>query len=476
MGVIVKLLALWYKCLFVVTFPQNSKEQLCKFYTQFFCCILASTNSYFLKVFWNKLRIFILQALKENYRAGSLPISLRQLIISCIPKGDKPRDNLKNWRPISLASVLYKLGSSVIASHIKKVLPKLISTTQTVFLDGRFIVESSCVIYDLMNFTEDNKIDGLLMLIDLEKTFDSISWKFMYLVFEKLGFTSNLIKWVQLFDTDISASILQFGVLSEFFSIKRGCKQGDPLASYLFLLCGQILYLLIENNNNIKGIPIKNTEFKISQFTDDTTLILEGNESSLDAALDTLEVYGTLSGLRMNSSKCKMIRIGRKKHSKDKLNCKCHFDWNNDNFSLLGLHFHVNLDQMAEINYSLAIKIKLKYHILLEKKIIDPYGENYCDKNTHPVKIESFVYDHSSTSEGVLQKIDNLLYNFLWDGKPDKVSRAQICQNYANGGLKMINTELFVKALKLTWLWRLITTQNSQWSTLFQLTISSIKK
>ena len=45
-----------------------------------------------------------------------------------------------------------------------------------------------------MNYTEDNKIDGLLMLIDFEKALDSIIWKFMYLVLDKLGFTSNLIK------------------------------------------------------------------------------------------------------------------------------------------------------------------------------------------------------------------------------------------------------------------------------------------
>ena len=37
------------------------------------------------------------------------------------------------------------------------------------------------------------------------------------------------------------------------------------------------------------------------------------------------------------------------------------------------------------------------------------------------------------------KEINNLLYNTLWDGKSDKVCRAQICQSYANGGLKMIN-------------------------------------
>ena len=142
---------------------------------------------------------------------------MRQLAITCIPKGDKPRDNLKNWRPISLASVLYKLGSSVIASRIKKVLPKLISTTQTGFLQGRFIGESTRFIYDLIKYTEDNKMDGLLMLIDFEKAFDSISWKFMHLVLEKFGFTDHLIKWVRLFNTNINASVLQFGTLSDFF-------------------------------------------------------------------------------------------------------------------------------------------------------------------------------------------------------------------------------------------------------------------
>ena len=329
----------------------------------------------FIKFFWVKLRIFILRALNESYKTGCLPLTMRQLVINCIPKGDKPRDNLKNWRLISLASVLYKLGSSVIASRIKKVLPKLISTTQTGFLQGRFIGESTRLIYDLIKYTEDNKIDGLLMLIDFEKAFDSISWKFMYLVLEKFGFTDHLIKWVRLFNTNINASVLQFGILSDFFQINRGCKQGDPLAPYLFLLCAQILYLLIDSNKMIKGITIKNIEFKISQFADDTTLILDGNESSLTAALNTLEIFGSLSGLKMNSSKSKMIWIGRKKHSKDKLNCNVHFDWNKDCFSLLGLEFHVDLDKMDEINYNLAL-IKVKKTIAFwKKRSLTPLGK-----------------------------------------------------------------------------------------------------
>ena len=188
----------------------------------------------FFKIFWCKLKYFVQRVLNASYINGILPLTLRQIIINCIPKGDKARHFIKNWRPISLISVLYKLASSVIASRIKPILPKLISGTQTGFINGRFIGDSTRLIYDLMNYADDKRITGLLMLIDFEKAFDSISWQFIYKTLEHLGFHDGLIKWVKLFNKDIKATVLQVGVMSEFLNIERGCKQGDPLAPYIF--------------------------------------------------------------------------------------------------------------------------------------------------------------------------------------------------------------------------------------------------
>ena len=56
--------------------------------------------------------------------------------------------------------------------------------------------------------------------------------------------------------------------------------------------------------------------YKITQFADDTTLILDGSERSLLSALNTIEIFGTVSGLKMNKSKTKLIWIGRKKFQK----------------------------------------------------------------------------------------------------------------------------------------------------------------
>ena len=186
-------------------------------------------------------------------------------------------------------SVLYKLLSSAIAERLKTVLDKLVSKCQTGFIKGRYSGESTRLIYDIMNYTEVKNKNGLLMLIDFEKAFDSISWKFMYNILQFLGFSESFIRWIKLMNTDLNASILQAGVKSDLFPIERGCKQGgsnSPL--FIPFVWANILHYMIEVNVKIKGIIIDSVEIKITQFADDTTLVLDGSQSSLKAALNTL--------------------------------------------------------------------------------------------------------------------------------------------------------------------------------------------
>ena len=70
----------------------------------------------FFKVFWSELQAIMLRSLNYAYKKGEFSPSLRTCIISCIPKGNKPRECLKNWRPISLLSVSYKIASLAIAN------------------------------------------------------------------------------------------------------------------------------------------------------------------------------------------------------------------------------------------------------------------------------------------------------------------------------------------------------------------------
>ena len=58
---------------------------------------------------------------------------------------------------------------------------------------------------------------------------------------------------------------------------------------YLFILCAEIL--AIKNNKKIKGIKINNKELILTQYADDTLVILDGSEESLNETLSELENY-----------------------------------------------------------------------------------------------------------------------------------------------------------------------------------------
>lgn len=86
------------------------------------------------------------------------------------------------------------------------------------------------------------------------------------------------------------------------------------------LLCAEILSIKIKNNENITGIKVNNTQYLISQYADDTSIILNGSEKSLRATMKEIDDYYKLSGLKINQENFQIVCIGSKKYSEEK-NC-----------------------------------------------------------------------------------------------------------------------------------------------------------
>ena len=97
----------------------------------------------FFKFFWSDLKEIIFKSINCIFSKKELPISQRLGIISCLPKGEKPRQFLKNWRPITLLNVMYKLISGCLSNRIKSCINDLISDTQSGFIKGRYIGENT---------------------------------------------------------------------------------------------------------------------------------------------------------------------------------------------------------------------------------------------------------------------------------------------------------------------------------------------
>ena len=81
-----------------------------------------------------------------------------------------------------------------------------------------------------------------------------------------------------------------------------------------------------------------------------------------------------------------------------------------------------------------------------------------------------YILSPLPTNHNAIGEIHNILFNFLWDGKGDKIKRDIMISDYENGGLRMIDIKLFNKALKLSWIKKYLDTENhGKWKLLFDL-------
>eukprot|EP00745_Piridium_sociabile_P023672 TRINITY_DN36_c0_g2_i3.p1 TRINITY_DN36_c0_g2~~TRINITY_DN36_c0_g2_i3.p1 ORF type:complete len:188 (-),score=17.16 TRINITY_DN36_c0_g2_i3:34-597(-) len=174
------------------------------------------------------------------------------------------------------------------------------------------------LIYDLMTYLDIRKLPGLLLCLDFQKAFDSLDWQFLFKSLRAYGFGEQLCKWIRTFYENIKSAVIVNGQTSKWFDIERGCRQGDPLSPYLFVLCAEILAIMIREDTNIKGIVINNKEHKISQFADDAQLLNSGDKKSFERSIDLITRFGNVSGLQLNEEKTQAVWLGIKKHSRVK--------------------------------------------------------------------------------------------------------------------------------------------------------------
>ena len=150
------------------------------------------------------------------------------------------------------------------------------------------------MVSDLIEKTKRDNILGLLVLLDFEKAFDSLEWNFIESTLIYFGFRKSIINWFKTFYCDISSYIIYNGHLSNSFKIQRGVRQGDPLSPYLFILCVELLSAALKASPDIQGLVIEDSEYLISQYADDSTLIFGDDEKSLNTALKVIDNFASL--------------------------------------------------------------------------------------------------------------------------------------------------------------------------------------
>ena len=391
-----------------------------------------------------------------SFEKNRLSVSQRLGIISIIPKGEKDKRFLKNWRPLCLLNSLYKLVSGTISERIKPALDSIIHGDQKGFVAGRYIGEVVRTTFDIIQYAKDTNRSGILLLIDFEKAYDSISFKFINQALKFLNFGENMIKWINILLNDFKAVINHCGNVSESFAIKRGCRQGDPIACYLFIISIEFLAHKLREEKDVEGFQVENISHLLEIYADDLSLFLNPKEKSLRKVIEILNDFYKISGLKISVSKTKAVWFGSNFNSDIMLCPDLKLEWVKT-FTLLGIDFTNNLVNM-ESNF---IKKLAQVEKLLGGwfyRYLTPYGKVVIIKTLALSKLSDAALVVPNPSKQMLKQIECLFFKFIWNNKSEKVSREHSKLPEKYGGLNVPDIESFWLSFKFSWLRRLLNT------------------
>ena len=150
----------------------------------------------FYKKFLPILRNLLTDVFNQCYHNDKLIMSQRIAVMSLIHKKDD-KDDIANYKPISLTNVDYRILTFVLANRLQKVIGKIINDDQTAYIKGRFMGNNVRLVSDVIDYYDILNKSGILLAIDFRKAFDSIEWNFIYKSLESLNFGQSFINWIK---------------------------------------------------------------------------------------------------------------------------------------------------------------------------------------------------------------------------------------------------------------------------------------
>ena len=143
-----------------------------------------------------------------------------------------------------------------LASRLKKVLPNLILRQQTAYVKNRFTGESGRLIAQITEITDILNKEGFLVIIDIEKAFDSLNHTFVFSVLKKFGFGCNFVSTIEFLISKQESFVINGGNTTEYFHFEKGAGQGDLISAYIFILALEGLSFLVKDNKDIRSLNI----------------------------------------------------------------------------------------------------------------------------------------------------------------------------------------------------------------------------
>jgi exonuclease III len=423
---------------------------------------------------WPMIRTEVWEILEDSRTTGEVLRAFNATFLALIPK-EGQANRPKQYRPIALCNVIYKLLTKVIARRLKPILPTIISPEQSGYVEGRQILDSIILAHEVIHSLQKTKTPGMLLKLDISKAFDKLSWEYMKAMLIAFGFDQNWVTWILNLTSSAFFSLLINGVPSKPFSPSRGIRQGDPLSPFLFIIMAEGLSRSIHaalENNLLTGLPLHGLTPPIShsQFVDDTLLMGSPTAREANSLKEILQLFSDASGLECNKDKSQIFFFNTPLPIQLHISAILGFKRSSLPSKYLGIplidsaHKHSSWENLLS-SFSKRLSswtfraLNLPSRLVLLKAVLQAL----------PV----YAFSVLAAPRSVLNTIRSLQRNFLWHGlNKDKkialVSWETICKPKAQGGLGIRDPSTMNRVLSAKIWWRWLKNPTDLWAKLWR--------
>lgn len=187
--------------------------------------------------------------------------------------------------------------------------------SQSAFLPGRLITDNSILAFEAFHYLKKPRYrqQGYVGIkLDIAKAYDSLEWDFVETTLKVMGFHPKMVALIMCCIRTFSFAILVNGQRTKVFLPHRGIRQGDPLSPYLFIICVEVLSVLLTESmeqGKLHGISIATNALSITHllYADDNLLFCKARPEEALAISNILQLYQRLSGQQVNMDKSEMV-------------------------------------------------------------------------------------------------------------------------------------------------------------------------
>ena len=404
----------------------------------------------FYKTFFTELSPLLLKMIDRAISGEGLSAELKQSHITLIPKDSGDPLLTKNYRPISLLNIEYKLITKVLANKITPFLESIVNPDQAAAIKDRNIQNHNHLIRDIITLAHDREDKTCILSMDQQKAFDMVSHEWLGLVLSRGNFGRNFIKWINLLYEGATAKVVVNGTTSESFELGRGVRQGDPLSMALYVLTLEPLLEGIRQDKDITGMnDTSGNTLKLLAFADDTNFF-PNTQIGIKKIIDHFRLFSSCSGAKLNLDKSKGMIIGKG----DRLRRVEGINWV-DRLKIFGITYKNGRDPVDK---------EIWGDILREiQRVIDAFW--YYDTsifgraniiNTLIQPKILYIAHVDTPTKKIITQYNKQVRTFIFKGTRKGIKHSTLIQEKLKGGINLHDLELKIHSLRLKNLIKLI--------------------